>query len=369
MFTNFDGKEKDLVVENLASDLDAADLYRQGIEPYLTDIDASRRKVLAESKAIWKKQLIAFIVPGTAIVTLVMYLIGLNTLMVTLGAFLASGILLKYSYDKASVSTKKFESNLRERLMEIVCEAIGDIRYERTPGSIDLNKFRKFGLIPKYSKAKFEDLLTGTHRGSHFSVVEARITKEVRDHDEHSVSATKDKTVFYGMLFQLPSPLGYDGHISIIKDNGRIVNSVKGLFNDLGKRVTIQNNEFEESFEVYASSPEKASDYLTPELIDCLLDLNRVIKSDEYTIAFDFNQILIAASTHRSFLEGFSARMDTKLYPQFFMDLIDECSLSTRVYDHFSEALLLKKFSRSKSDREKFDLLPKQTASFSKYGY
>jgi len=343
-------------VENTASDLDAACLYQHDIEPYLADIDVDRREALAESRAIWINHLLTYVVPGTAIVAGGLYLFGLNTLTLVLGTIFASVMLLIYTHSKASVFTKEFESDLRGRFLGLVCESIGNISYERTSFSIDLHKFRKLELIPKYSKTKFEDLLTGTYRGCHFEVVEAHISKEVRDYDPDSSSATKDKAVFYGMLFQLDSPLAYDGCISIVKDNGRIVNSVKGLFNDLGKRVIIQNDEFEDSFED-----------LTPELIDCLLDLKRIIKSDEYTIAFDFNRILIAANTHRSFLEGFSASMDTKHYPKFFADLIDECSVCMKLYDHFSDAMLLKKFSRSKSDREKYYLKPEQSAVLDRY--
>ena len=294
---------------NLDNESEIYDLFEREIVPHLDNLEQQRSEAVTVTNRLWKKAIALGVLPAALIVSAICYFFSdLGSFGIIAVTAIAAIIFTFLAHGYASSPSKEYELQIRDRFMELVCKAIGDLTYHQSGTGFDLSRFREYKLISSYHDADLEDELRGVHRGYKFSMVEADLSKETTDHsDDHS--SNRSEVVFSGLLIILDSPLSFNGSVLITRERGKFINKIKEVFR-AGETVKIPDTDFEAIYEVYATDVESTLQLFTPTLIKLLKQLPEIVDA-QVQLAFDNGKILIAAKDTKPFLNRFSVKMDT----------------------------------------------------------
>ena len=166
--------------------------------------------------------------------------------------------------------TVVYQNAVRRVVMPAVCEAIGDITH--TVGAApDLNfrTLKKIGLLPSHNRRSIDDVFTGQHRGTGFTMAEVKLRQRSNGYRGGS------RNVFRGLVLAIRTPRKIPARILIAKDGGLIGNRFKAWINSFSglQQVPLRHGDFEQRFELYADRPKVALETVTPSLCDSLAAL------------------------------------------------------------------------------------------------
>ena len=170
---------------------------------------------------------------------------------------------------------RRWGGSVSSAIMPAVCSFLGDLTYDATARNrFPLDRIQGLGMIGSFNRARLEDRLEGSYRGTAFELVEAHL----KDKDTDSDGDSKTRTVFDGLLFRIGVPEPVPTDILIARDYG-MGNKLFELFaSDTGRgmpKVSFDHAAFEEAFEVYADDPDAARATMPPAFLDNLMDIAR----------------------------------------------------------------------------------------------
>lgn len=161
---------------------------------------------------------------------------------------------------------QRWKSGLGAEILPVLCDFLGEMRYGEA--KVNIGTLERLGVVPNHDSASTEDHVAGTHKGLDWALAEAVLTQRTRD----SKGRTKSTTVFRGLVFQIavdaPAPKIY-----FARDRGSMLNWVSESFSGTRRgmeKVTIDDAEFESTYEVYSDDPAAAKAYIGPGLIEGL---------------------------------------------------------------------------------------------------
>lgn len=168
-----------------------------------------------------------------------------------------------------------------------IAEAIGarfDMAFAVAPA---FDRIKALGLVPGFTRSKFEDLFAGDYKGCAFELYEGHLEQRHSD----SKGRTRYSTVFRGQLVRMHFPRDFLG-VTIVRRDA-------GVFNMFGgreglKKVGLEDPVFEKAFEVWGSDQVEARYLLHPVLMQRLLDLESALKGKKLRCAFEGGDLLVA---------------------------------------------------------------------------
>lgn len=219
--------------------------------------------------------------------------------------------------------------------------------FDPDPGTQDsIVDLRGAGLIPDWDRSGFEDRLTGTRNGVSFEFFEAHLEERRRTTDSRGRTQTRWVTVFNGQCLRFHFHKAFQGRTVVLRD--------AGIFNRFGgrrgmERVRLESKVFEDAFEVYGSDQVEARFLLTPDLMQRLIELEKVFHGGKLRCSFQNNELLIALEGGDLFEPG---SMFTPLdNPDRVRELLDDFSAIFNVIDCFADPGQVAK-SQRESDKD-----------------
>ncbi|MCB9948403.1 MAG: DUF3137 domain-containing protein [Rhodospirillaceae bacterium] len=222
--------------------------------------------------------------------------------------------------------------------------------YHRAPQyKQDAERFRSLGVIGRFNRSRFRDLISGTHRQVDYRMVTANLSLHRssgrRSSGAHlggaagsSIGTSETLGVFTGLLLELSVPSEICGTVLITADFGRIGNALAGFAKGIRsmQRVRFDDPAFEARFAVYAADPQAATAALPPVIRDGLRLLDE--RFGEKTAAgvqgaFDGGTFFLALPTDRTLMQPID--YGTPLQdPQWIVErLLERILIATEVID------------------------------------
>jgi hypothetical protein len=157
-----------------------------------------------------------------------------------------------------------------------------------------INRFLGLGLVPRWDRAKYEDLLSGARDQAPFQFFEAHLEERRTTTDSKGRTRTTWVTVFKGQCLTVKFHKEFQGITKVYRD--------MGAFNWLAKfgvkepRVRLEDPVFEKAFEVYGSDQIEARFILTPDFMERLLGLERTFQGKQLRCAFAGGEMLLCVA-------------------------------------------------------------------------
>lgn len=179
-------------------------------------------------------------------------------------------------------------------------------------------------LMPSYDKRKFEDLIEGDRAGTHFSMVECKLTEE-----RGSGKNRRTVTTFQGLLFHIQYPERFLGRTLVARKGWW-----KGWFGDDSlKKVDLVARELEDNFTIYSNDQVEARALLTPDRMERLIALERHFKGGKLRGIFDGDHLTIALEAKDQFEAG--SIWKPLVDPSRYISALTEIGLVCDVIDGF----------------------------------
>lgn len=216
------------------------------------------------------------------------------------------------------------------------------LRFDPDPGVqnsvVDLHEA---GLLPNWDRAEYEDRLEGSRNGVDFEFFETRLRQRRRTTDSRGRTRTRWVTVFSGQCLRFKFHKSFEGRTLVLRD--------AGLFNIFGRgrgleQVKLESKVFEQAFQVYSNDQVEARFLLTPDLMQRLIELEKVFHGGKLRCAFQNGELLIAVEGGNLFEPG---SMFTPLdNPDRVRELLDDFAAIFNLIDSFADPETVKKSRR-----------------------
>ena len=179
-------------------------------------------------------------------------------------------------------------------------------------------------LMPGYDSRKFEDLIEGDRAGTHFSLVECKLTEQ-----QGSGKNRRTVTTFQGLLFHIQYPDRFIGRTMIARQGWW-----KGLFGDKTlQKVDMVAKELEDNFTIYSNDQVEARALLTPDRMERLIALERHFKGGKLRGIFEGDHLTLALEAKDQFEAG--SIWKPLVDPERYIESLTEIGLVCDVIDGF----------------------------------
>jgi hypothetical protein len=193
-----------------------------------------------------------------------------------------------------------------------------------TPPTPAFDVLKQARLMPGYDDRKFEDLIEGDRAGTHFSLVECKLTQE-----QGSGKNKRTVTTFQGLLFHIQYPERFLGRTMIARRGWW-----KGVFGDKSlQKVDLVAKELNDNFTIYSNDQVEARALLTPDRMERLIALERHFKGGKLRGIFEGDHLTLALESKDQFEAG--SIWKTLVDPQRYISALTEIGLVCDVVDGF----------------------------------
>jgi hypothetical protein len=193
-----------------------------------------------------------------------------------------------------------------------------------TPPTPAFDVLKQARLMPGYDDRKFEDLIEGDRAGTHFSLVECKLTQE-----QGSGKNKRTVTKFQGLLFHIQYPERFLGRTMIARRGWW-----KGVFGDKSlQKVDLVAKELNDNFTIYSNDQVEARALLTPDRMERLIALERHFKGGKLRGIFEGDHLTLALEAKDQFEAG--SIWKTLVDPQRYISALTEIGLVCDVVDGF----------------------------------
>jgi len=277
-----------------------AEFFAAEIAPALPALEAARRdrKRNASIRAVTA----AFVVVAAAVIAWLVLHIAAGIAVLIGGGIL--GLLL------ARRPARRHRQAMRDALIPPLLrylQAFGNVEYHRKPGTrFELARLRRSGIVAPFTRATLEDLFEGTHRGTDFQLVEARLVRQRKTGSGSDSRSERRRTVFSGLLCDISVPAPFSGVVLLLGNKGPLGNWLQ----EVAKRsftgitpVSLDDAAFEARYRVFSDNPEAALHLLQPALRETLLTLSEDLGGEALNCAFFEGRFLMAISQRQNLFE------------------------------------------------------------------
>lgn len=219
------------------------------------------------------------------------------------------------------------------------------MQFDAEPGNQQtIFEIQEAGLVSRWDRSAFEDRLTGSRHGVDFEFFEAHLEERRRTTDSGGRTRTRWVTTFRGQCLRFKFHKTFHGRTYVLRDAG-ILNRFSGRRGL--ERIRLESNVFEKAFEVYSNDQVEARFLLTPDLMQRLIDLEKVFHGGGLRCAFQNGELLIALEGGDLFEPG---SMFTPLdNPERVRELLDDFAAIFNLIDSFADPDEVAKASRDGS--------------------
>lgn len=184
---------------------------------------------------------------------------------------------------------KQYRAAYKSRVLPHLTRRFGALDY-RPAQEPDLARLAKYGFIPQFGVKKIEDEIFGAYRGVGVNIVEANLETG----GKHST------VVFNGLVVALDVTGRFTGTTLVTKDTGALGNSMMQLFGRTGlERVRLEDPRFEERYQVYSTDQVEARAFLTPAIMERVMELESHARDDPPRLLAEPNRLWVSIPKHK----------------------------------------------------------------------
>lgn len=211
----------------------------------------------------------------------------------------------------------KFETKIKALIMPAICSCFGELVWSQK----EYDGFRIIdaaSFLPRYSRVDYDDIFKGTYKDTPFQIVETNL-EEIQD--KHTV------TVFDGVIIRIKMNKEFSGHTVVKTD------SLLKLDIPIGSKLrhtTLEDVEFENKFDVYATDEIEARYLLTPAFMEKINLLETVFRTNCVRCAFYKQEFFLALDGCGDLFEVANLNSpldDPKPYYALFDDIVSVLNL------------------------------------------
>lgn len=180
----------------------------------------------------------------------------------------------------------KLEKNLKgfigeNIIKEIISEKIEVQAYEAT-NMISQNSIKAAGITPYYDRITGSDYIKGCYHGQMIEYCDIKMEQKHETTDDDGHTSTTWDTVFQGPFMRIPLGKELNGHIKILERKSKrrkasfITDLINSAFNKKETSIELENEAFNNKFQVKTSNEELTFYILTPQFME------NIMKADEY---------------------------------------------------------------------------------------
>ncbi|MCM1497104.1 MAG: DUF3137 domain-containing protein [Clostridium sp.] len=182
----------------------------------------------------------------------------------------------------ASKVEKKLKNFIGENVVkQIISEKI-DIQAYVPNNMISTKSIKAAGITPHYDRISGSDYIKGTYHGQAIEYCDIKMEQKHESTDKNGHTSTHYTTVFKGPFMRIPLGEELNGYIKILerknkrKRAGFIADLFNSVINKKEKNVELENEAFNNKFQVKTDNEELAFYILTPQFME------NIMKADEY---------------------------------------------------------------------------------------
>ena len=260
------------------------DFYRRELSPWLQKKEQDRLKAKRD----------ALLIGGVASALIaVIVILGLNSSGerdLYWVAAVVTGIVgmfaVAWRFSRVQKSVKAF-------LLEKTCGFL-DMRYRLEAPRGHLAAFESLRLLPRHTRSRVEDEITGELDGVDFHVMDAKLSRR---------SGRSNRTVFRGVLvtFQVGRP--FVGTTIVARDKGWLGKLFEGSAGGF-ERIELDDEAFERQFDVYSDSPGDSRALLDRAMVERLRSLSDSFGGRGLAVAFRERQVLASVNRKKDLFEA-----------------------------------------------------------------
>ena len=306
-----------VISETLARRADGrlGDLFQTHVTPHLAELERRRRQLRSG----------CFLAVAGVLVAIFAVLVLVRDLPTAL--FWSAGVAMA-GLVVTRLIQRSYCDQVRKAVMPAICDAIGDLEHKvgSAPG-IDLRALADAGLVPDHNRTSIDDVFTGRHRSTGFTMAEVRL---------HRHGGRRTRKVFKGLIFSIEVPKPVPARILFAKDGGLIGNGLQGWIRGFGgmEGVALADPAFEERFELYADRPEVARAIVTPELCERLVALADGHDGKRFQAAFVDGRFFLAMPCRGDQFRLGSLFRSTEMLEDQTAEVLREVQIVHRLIDY-----------------------------------
>lgn len=260
------------------------EFYRRELSPWLQEKEQDRLKARREAMLIGG---------GASALIAVIVILALNSSgerdLYWVAAFV-TGIVGMFA---AAWRFSRVQKSVKAFLLEKTCNFL-EMDYRLEAPRAHLAAFESLQLLPRHTRSRVEDEITGELDGIDFHLMDAKLSRR---------SGKKNRTVFRGVLatFQVDQP--FDGTTIVARDKGWLGKLFAGS-SDRFERLELDDEAFERQFDVYSDSPGDSRALLDRAMVERLRSLSDSLGGGRLAVAFRERQVLASVNRKKDLFEA-----------------------------------------------------------------
>lgn len=260
------------------------DLYNNEILPKIEPFETERLKLYDK----WKfgntcsKIFIVLLIGGSFLVSYVKLPVWLLIVW-----FVVIAVLCIFACD-SMVTSKKFKGKLKTKLLVKILSVFGDFNVFTSSSLITLGEIKKYGLFPYAVSKTDDDNIAGFYNGMSLYLTETSLSHRVRK------SSVID---FRGLIVKTVLNKNYEG-MTVLSRKGNSYSRKRGM-----ERVTLEDPEFNNLYEVFSDNQVEARYILTPSFMQRLKNIEDVFQAEDIHCVIKDKYITLFIENNEDFFE------------------------------------------------------------------
>jgi len=287
--------------------IDFEKILENDVIPFLKNEDKIRNKERIKIYTICLAILLFFV---ALIILFCSYESEQNNKYAIIGFFSIFGLCLSNVAYKGL--TKKYEMNLKKKIMPTIIKAFGNFDWYDV-ASISTSTIHNINLVPYFNKYNIDDNFIGEYKGIKINISEMELMYETTDSDGNQTT----QIVFNGIFVMLDSNKKFNGHTLIKKR--KVIN------NKIYEEVKLEDPLFSKKYYVESSDQIEARYLLTTAFMERYKNLEIAFSSDTIEACFKNNKLFLAIPSQKDlFTIGNinKSLYDIKQFRTFFNEII-----------------------------------------------
>lgn len=275
-----------------------------------------------ERKKIHKQELAVYIFAAVINLIAILILIFFDFFYLLLGTIIVSITMIA----NVSAKAKKFNSSLKDKIVVgMIHQELGADAVYQPNGGIPLEQITKLGMYKTPDRCHEEDYISAVYNQIPYQMCDARFEERHEHYDSKGTPHVSYTTYFSGRIIRIDFKRHIDTFLMVVEGNPNGLRTA-GL-----EKVETEVIDFNKKYKTYVSSKEKAFYFLTPVLIQKMLELEKLFKgSIQYCMDGDCFYVFINNS-----VDSLDAPLSKKLDEKTLSILRSQITIGEAIINEF----------------------------------
>lgn len=281
---------------------DFQELFFKKLEPFLAQYESERKKQLCK----------AYILASPLGVAGLFFLCFLFK---ERGAVKVALFFFTLSYLTWRSIKKRFEKDIKKKIMDSVCSCFGNLQWISEP-YVEDKFFQNINLIRTYDSSSYDDIFKGEYNGVNYEIIESKFIRG-------------KNSVFDGVIVKLDMNKPFKGNTVIYPETSMHLSPSSKLVH-----TELEDTVFNQKFDVFTDNEVEARYLITPSFMERIKRMRIAFYADKVACSFYHKYLYIALYTTRDLFSLCSLTKPVNDARQFFT-MYEEIISIIKLIDHF----------------------------------